>query len=134
MGVNRSTLLIAVAILALFAGWSAVRSAGQDVVVLRTFDVSGVDLYTTLWSLDDGRSVWIRANRPDRVWLSHLRTNPEAELRRRGRTSKYRAALSERARPQVYVETGFREKYGLADQWREWNSGNDTVMVRLQPR
>lgn len=122
------------AALLLFAGWSAVRSAGQDVAVLRTFDVDGVDLYTTLWSLGDGRTVWIRANRPDRLWLAHLRVNPDVELKRWGRTSKYRAALFDRTRPEAYVEAGFRQKYGLADRWREWTTGNDTVMVQLRPR
>ena len=84
---------------------------------------------------DEVRSYrYIRANCPDHVWLAHLRKNPEVELRRRGRTSTYRAALFERVRSEVYVEASFREKYGLADQWREWTSGNHTVMVRLQPR
>jgi hypothetical protein len=28
----------------------------------------------------------------------------------------------------------FRAKYGIADRWREWRSGRDTVPVRLETR
>ena len=134
VGMKGSTLLAVVAALALLAGWSAVQSAGQDIAVLRTFDFSGVDLYTTLWSLDDGRTVWIRANRPDREWLAQMRRNPDVELKRRGRNAKFRALLFERMRSEAYVEAGFREKYALADRWREWTNGNDTILVQLKPR
>jgi hypothetical protein len=132
--VNRSRLSIAAAILALILGWSMLGSMGQDVVTLRTFNVKGLDRYTTLWSFVDGRFVWIRANRADRTWLADLRENPKVELQRGGRTSNYTAALFDRARSTDFVEAGFRKKYGLADEWRRWTDGDETVMVRLVPR
>ena len=34
----------------------------------------------------------------------------------------------------AHVDPRFREKYGIADRWRAWRDGNDTIPIRLQPR
>ncbi len=129
----RALVLVAVA-LALGFGWSALRVGSRDVGVLRTFDVQGSDLYTTLWVVDDAGFVWIRASRPDRKWLLHVEQNPNVELRRSGRQHAYRAKVFDNPEARAYVAPRFREKYGLADRWREWRDGNDTIPIRLQPR
>jgi len=132
--ITHRTLVLAGIAVALALAWSAIHGAGQDVGVLRTFDVQGMDFYTTLWVIDDGEFVWIRANSPDRKWLSYVRKNPDVQLRRFGRQRAYRAMVFDKPEARAFVGPRFREKYGLADRWREWRYGSDTVPVRLQPR
>jgi hypothetical protein len=102
--------------------------------VLRTFDVQGKDLYTTLWVIDDAEFVWIRASRPDRKWLSHVQQNPNVELRRSARQRAYRAMVFDKPEARAYVDPLFREKYGLADRWRAWRDASETIPIRLEPR
>ena len=134
MQLTRRTLVLAVVLLALGAGWSALRSTSREIAVLRTFDVQGRDLYTTLWVVDDAEFVWIRAARPDRRWISHVVENPKVQLRRQGRSQPYRAVMYDDDRARAYVAPHFRAKYGLADRWREWTQGNDTIPIRLERR
>ncbi len=134
MFVTRRTLAWVCIALALGVGWSAIRSSGRDVAVLRTFDVQGRDLYTTLWVIDDGGSAWVQAARRDRKWLFHVRQSPNVELRRDGRTGRYRATVFDDAEARAHVAPYFRAKYGLADRWREWSLGSDTIPVRIKPR
>ncbi len=72
-------------------GWSAIRSSWREVAVLRTFNVQGKDLFTTVRVIDDAGLAWIQAARRDRRWFSHLQQNPDVELRRDGRSRRYRA-------------------------------------------
>jgi hypothetical protein len=132
--VTRRTLALAGIALALGLTWSAFREGGRDVGVLRTFDVQGMDFYTTLWVVDDGEFVWIRANRPDRKWFSYVQQNPDVQLRRSGRQRSYRAVVFDKPEARAYVDARFREKYGLADRWRALRDGNHTIPIRLQPR
>jgi hypothetical protein len=132
--VNRRTLALAGIAVVLVLAWSALRVGARDVGVLRTFDVQGKDLYTTLWVVDDAGFVWIRATRPDRNWLSHLQQNPNVQLRRSGRQRTYHAMVFDKDEVRAHVDRRFREKYGLADRWREWREGNDTIPIRLEPR
>ena len=134
MQVTRRTLVLAGVALALGFAWSAIRVGGREVGVLRTFDVHGKDFYTTLWVVDDDGFVWIRANRPDRKWLAYVQQNPNVELRRGGRQRGYRALIFDKPEARAHVDPRFREKYGLADRWRAWRDGNDTIPIRLQPR
>ncbi len=134
MNVTRRTLVLAGIALVLGLAWFAINLGGRDLGVLRTFDVRGEDLYTTVWVVDDAAFVWIRANRPDRKWLSHLRQNPDVQLRRSGRQRAYRAIVFDRPEARALVGSRFRKKYGLADRWRAWLDGSDTVPIRLEPR
>jgi hypothetical protein len=129
----RTLVLVGIA-LVLGLSWSVIREGGHEVGVLRSFDAHGRDLYTTVWVVDDGQFVWIRANRPDRRWLSSVEQNPDVELRRFSRQRRYRAVIYDKPETRAYVAPRFREKYGLADRWREWRDGNDTIPIRLQPR
>jgi hypothetical protein len=132
--VTPRTLVLAGIALALGLAWSALRVGSHDVGVLRTFDVRGEDLYTTVWVLDDAEFVWIRANRPDRKWLSHVQENPNVQLRRSRQQRTYRAMIFDKDQVRAYVDPRFRAKYGLADRWRAWRDGSDTIPIRLQPR
>ena len=134
MRVTRRTLVLAGIALALGLVWSAIHVGGRDVGVLRTFGVQGEDLYTTLWVIDDAEFVWIRANRRDRKWLFHVQQNPDVQLWRSGRQRAYRAVLFDKPEARAYVGPRFREKYGLADRWRAWREGSDTIPIRLEPR
>ena len=134
MHVTSGKLFLACIALALWFGWSVFRAGDREVAVLQTIEVNGLDLYTSLWVVDDAEFVWIRANRPDRIWLSHLRENPKVQLRRRRRSRSYRAVVFDDPEARAHVAARFREKYGLADRWREWSHGFDTIPIRLEPR
>jgi hypothetical protein len=58
--------------------------------------------------------------------------HPTVQLRRQGRTLTYAANVFDTPEARRYVNPRFRAKYGLADRWREWKDGSDTIPVRLQ--
>ena len=135
MHINRRTLVLAAVALAGFAVWSAIRPGGKEIAVLQVFDGRGKDYFASLWVVDDASGfVWIQADRPDERWLSVVEANPNVELRRRGRSRMYLATVYDTPEARAYVAPRFRAKYGIADRWREWRSGRDTVPVRLQIR
>jgi len=117
----------------LAVSWTVIRSTDEELVVLQAFDGKGQDVFATLWVVDDEAGfTWIRANRPDRRWLSVVERQPNVQLRRNGRTLAYVAKVFDTPNARHYVNPRFRRKYGLADRWREWKDGPDTVPVRLQ--
>lgn len=135
MHLTRRPILILAASIALLVGWSEARTGAREIVVLRTYDREGRDYFTTLWVVDGAPGfVWIRAHRPDRRWLSHLHEGLPLELRRAGRSRHYVAKIFDDARTRATVAPWFRDKYGLADLWREWSGGRDTIPVRLRAR
>lgn len=135
MRLTRRPILALAGIVLLLAAWSAIRSGDRDVAVLRTFDVQGQDYFTTVWLVEDPEGfVWIRAHRPDRAWLSQVRERPQVTLGRAGRSQNYVAKVFDDAATRRYVAPRFREKYGLADRWREWSGDADTVPIRLRAR
>lgn len=135
MHISYRTFALGVTALGLALGWSALGASDREIAVLRVFDGQGRDLFASLWVVDDEAGfLWIRANRPDRNWLAVVGRNPNIELRRHGRSSRYVATLYDTPDARAYVAPRFREKYGLADRWREWNAGRDTVPIRLESR
>jgi hypothetical protein len=133
--VNRRTFVLAAVALAGFAGWSAIRPGEKEIAVLRVFDGHGKDYFASLWVVDDAsKFVWIQADRPDERWLSVVAANPKVELRRRGRSRTYLATVYDTPEARAYLAPRFRAKYGIADRWRKWRSGRDTVPVRLEIR
>jgi hypothetical protein len=132
--VSRRAILFLLIGIALFFGWKSLSRAAQETVVLRTIGVNHEDHYATLWVVDDNHYVWIRAEDRMRRWLSHVRENPDVELRRHRRTFAYRAALFDSIDAQEYVDSKFREKYGFADWLREHLSDRDTLPIRLEIR
>jgi hypothetical protein len=63
-----------------------------------------------------------------------VQQNPNVQLRRSGRQRTYRAMVFDKPEARAYVDPRFREKYGLADRWRAWRDGSDTIPIRLEPR
>jgi hypothetical protein len=130
----RQLLVLALVLLALTGLWKSVARAARETVVLRTIDVSHQDRFATLWVVDDGGHVWIRAENRERRWLADLRVNPVVELRRRGETQRYRALLFDDPEAIAYVDALFRAKYGLADWLRTAVAPRDSLPIRLERR
>ena len=135
MHLSYRTFALVLIAAALAVGWSSLRAGEREIVVLRAFDARGQDLFATLWVVDDEDGfVWIRAARPDRKWLAVVQRHPRVEVRRRGRTKPYVATVFDTPEARRHIDPRFRAKYGLADRWREWSSGRDTIPIRLQNR
>ena len=117
---------------AIFFGWKHLSRSAYETAVLHTPDVRNWDTYTTLWVVDDGHNLWIRAESRDRLWLDFLRDNPRVELRRNGRTSSYRANLYDTTKTRSYVDELFLSKYGLADEVRARITQRETIPIRLE--
>jgi hypothetical protein len=101
---------IAAAVLALLgacAGWLV----GLERVELRNRAGEA-----SLWVADDGFYLWVEAADPGRAWYLALSADPLVEVRRYGRTERFRAEAmpAERRR----VERLYRAKYGLAQVLR----------------
>jgi hypothetical protein len=131
MQIQNRSIGVAVGLLALYVGGSAVGSCSRDVAVLRTFDGNGIDAYSVVWAIADPPHLWIRAHRSDRNWLAHLIRYPKVELERNGTSAPYRATVYDRPDATVYVNERFRAEYGLADRWRELRDGDHPIPIRL---
>jgi hypothetical protein len=131
---NRNTLCLLLGVALLWLGWRLGTEATSDLAVLRVSDVDHTDRYVTLWAVDDGSAVWLRAARPDRKWLDWLRKRPNVTLdRNNGDSRRYVAEIVLRPDLRERVDELMREKYGWADQARELLLGTDTIAVRLEP-
>lgn len=87
-------------------------------VVLRTGAESERPHEATLWVADEGLYLWLEAPGSDPDWYQALLADPLVEVRRKGRTERFRAeVLPEETR---HVEQLYREKYGLAHVLRSW--------------
>ncbi len=131
--VNRTNLLWAIALVLVGGGLTILESASSDVAVLHTRDTGYQDRYTTLWVVEDSRSLWVRAATPDRKWLAEVRPGTQIRLERYDSEASYRATISRDKVIRERVDRMMREKYGLADRVRELVLGTDTVPVRLMP-
>jgi hypothetical protein len=120
--------------LALFASWKSLARSAREVAVLHTIAVNHEDRFATLWVVDDGPHLWIRAENRQRHWISHVRANPAVELRRNGQTLALRAVFFDSPEARAYVDPLFREKYGVADALRALLVERDTLPIRLDPR
>ena len=120
--------------LALFVGWKSLSRAAHETVLLHTQVVGNQERFATLWVIDDGSFLWIRAENRTRHWLASVRADPNVELRRRGYTNRYRATFFDTAEARAYVDTRFRAKYGFADWIRELSGPRDTLPIRLELR
>ncbi len=127
------TLGILLCVAAVWFGWTAFARSTGEVVTLHVSSAQNKDYFPRLWVVDARPYLWIRAERPDRRWLSALRERPRVKLSRGGRSARYQAAVW--ARPEVSedVDALFREKYGLADLVRERLFARQTIPIRLTP-
>ena len=90
-----------------------------------------VDSYPRLLIVDDPPVIWIRAERPDRIWLRAMRENPRVTVHRGDRTVAYHATVGDGDSKRV--DRLFREKYGAFDQLSAWIWQRDAVPIRLEP-
>jgi hypothetical protein len=85
---------------------------GLERAVLRTGLGSEQVRESSLWVAEDGFYLWVEAPDPGLEWYGALLADPLVELRRHGRTERFRAEVmpGELRR----VERLYRAKYGLA--------------------
>jgi hypothetical protein len=108
---------------------------GKNVEVV-TLHVSGgyTDHYPRVFIVDDPPAVWVRAERPDRLWLASLRSNPEVVVHRNDSDIAYHAQVWEGEGSHEHVDRLFRAKYGAFDRVAAWISRRDAVPIRLEPQ
>jgi len=133
---RRSILGLGLCVALAYAAYDWTRTHVEVV----TLHASGAysDYYTQLFIADDpddSHVVWIRAERPTRLWLKSVRANPEVTVRRGEREIRYHATVwsgegdGDRAR----VDRIFRSKYGAIDRVAGWFFRRDAVPIRLDP-
>ena len=110
----------------------------QKNVEVVTLHASGAysDYYTQVFIADDpddSHVVWIRAERPTRLWLKSVRANPEVVVHRRDHDFAYRATVWNGEGGHERIDRLFRAKYGLIDQLAGWFFRRDAVPIRLEP-
>ncbi len=130
---QRTLLLILLGLTCVLASRTLSRGA-QEIAVLHTSTVDNQDHFATVWVVDDGPYVWIRAEDPARLWLPAVRQEPSVSLRRGGREYACRATVWDTPEGRAYVDPLFRAKYGLADQVRALFRRNGTIPIRLDIR
>ena len=86
-----------------------------------------------LFIVDDDGTSWIRAERPDRLWLAAVRANPEVVVHRGDQDIPYHAEIWNRDRDHRHVDALFRAKYGLLDRLAAFVWRRDAVPIRLDP-
>ena len=134
MRISQRTLLLILLGLSCFLAWRTLSRGAHEIAVLHTSTVENRDHFATVWMVDDGPYLWIRAEDPARRWLPAVREEPSVSLRRAGREYAYRAALWDTPEGRAYVDPLFRAKYGLADEARAFFRRTETIPIRLDPR
>ena len=115
-------------------GYYAYDWIGRNVEVVTLHATAGLEHYADLFVVDDPPSLWIRAERPDRLWLAALRENPNVTLVRAERETAYRAEVWNGDGGYDRIDALFRAKYGVFDQLSGWLWRRDEVPVRLDPK
>jgi hypothetical protein len=115
---------------------AALAYAGSDWceknVEVVTLHASGrTDSYPRLFVIDDPPVLWVRAERPDRIWLQSVRDNPAVVVQRGERDAAYHAEIG--AGDRERIDAMFRAKYGFLDRLSAWVWQRDEVLVRLEP-
>jgi len=109
-----------------------------EVVTLRVVAAS-TEYEPRLFVVDDAPAIWIRAERPDRLWLAALRANPDVTVHRGDRDIAYHAVVGNDAQAwdgnqsHERVDELFRAKYGVFDRVAAWIWRRDAVPIRLIP-
>lgn len=128
-------ILVSLAIgCAVYYGWKLLSPAARETVLLHTAAVRNQDHYATIWVVDDGPYLWIRAENRSRRWLDPVLSKPRLELRRAGATLRYDARAFDTPEAAARVDALFRAKYGLSDRFRELAENRDPLPIRLERR
>jgi hypothetical protein len=109
------------------------RTYTGERVMLYYFDEGGREYMTPLWIVRNRGDHYLRANTPDRRWLSEIRERPDIQVSRGGVVTKFEALPEPHARD--LVNRRFAEEYG----WGEWvlalvNDRSQSIPIRLATR
>ena len=126
--------VLGVAVLGTLA-FAAVDWARNNVEIA-TLHVSGgaTDYYARVFIVDDPPVLWVRAERPDRLWLAPLRSNPDVAVQRGVSEVTYHAEVWNGEASRDRIDRLFRAKYGAIDRVAAWIWRRDEVLIRLDPR
>jgi hypothetical protein len=130
---NRGTLCLLLGLGLFWAACQVGKAATTDVAILQVPDIENSDRFVTLWEVEDGGWIWLRAARPDRKWLGWIEKRSQVKLEVDGKTGRYTAEIMDDPDAHERVDQLMRAKYTWADQIRELLLGSDTVPVRLTP-
>jgi hypothetical protein len=128
---RKSILVLGICAALFYVGYDWI----DDNVEVVTVRVTGrfEDYYPKLFIVDDPPAVWIRAERPDRLWLDSVRANPRVVVRRGDVDIPYRAEVMDGDDDQERVDELFHAKYGVLDDLAAWIWRRDSVPIRLEP-
>jgi hypothetical protein len=134
MRFSQRNLLLILLGLSCFLALRSLSRGAHEIAVLHTSTVENQDHFATVWVVDDGPYVWIRAEDPARLWLPAVQEDPNVSLRRAGREYAYQATLWDTPEGRAYVDPLFRAKYGFADRVRALFRRAGTIPIRLDLR
>lgn len=132
MAVNRRVLLLVLLVATAWLGWSHLRGSIEIVTLFARGPDQ--DHYVRLWIVDEGNQTWVRAERPDRLWLDALRESPNATLWRDGTSLPVRAVIWNGHGSKEHVDRLFRARYGPLDAVAGFLWRRDSVPIRLERR
>jgi hypothetical protein len=115
-------------------GYYAYDWIGHNVEVVTLHTKGAHQHFANLFIVDDPPAVWIRAERPDRLWLASVRDNPEVVVRRGDTNFAYHAEVWNGESGHERVDELFRAKYGVFDRLSGWIWRRNAVPVRLAPK
>ena len=87
---------------------------GGEVVNITTSDDRGVGFETSLWIVEDGGELFLRAGSTESAWYRRLRADPEITLERNGEKRRYRAVPEPQLTPRINALMA--RDYGIADR------------------
>jgi len=110
----------------------AARNYGGEVATLYTTDGTGRTFQSSVWVVDKGPQVWLRATSPTSPWLDRIVNHPEVELLRGESLKTFRATPLVHRRERINADMA--QAYG----WAEWvlakvEDRSEAVPVFLDP-
>lgn len=121
--------------LCLFLAITWIALEGQEVVVLRTFDSTGLAHEARVWIADDAGFAWLEAANTERRFFRHILAKPAVEVVRRGIVHRYHAVPVTTRDAHQHIRQLLAKKYGLADRWIGLlEDTSASVAIRLERR
>lgn len=130
-------LLLAVGILAAaIVTLSAFAIDEGEVVTLVSIDGANAQFETSVWIVEIDGVHWLRATRPDALWLARMRNHPEVGIVRGDhRRESFLAVPIDTPEGRAKINEAMARKYGAADGiLRRFVDADRSVPVRLDPR
>ena len=132
----RLLLLTAGLLAAAIVTLSAFALDEGEVVTLASIDGANARFETSVWIVEIDGVSWLRATRPQALWLARLRRHPEVAITRGDLPHQpFRATPVDTSDERRRVNEEMAHKYGAADGiLRRFVDVNQAVPVRLEPR